>query len=174
MTRDATVVDEAVSAAWETCRLLDNQTSTEQRHQAQQRLQAAMDMYGCDEVARGTVFLVGALAAYLTQEAGQPGSLDPLSDLIPGVIRRLSRFEMADPAQAPMAAAVLTAAVLGQDTVAWRDQFGPLPRAEVLTHSFVLWLLADLLDVCAERPGTANEIMQATFESLANAPGTGG
>jgi hypothetical protein len=83
-------------------------------------------------------------------------------------MRRLSSFELADPAQAPMAAGVLTAAVLGQDTVAWRDQFGPLPRAEVLTHSFVLWLLADLLDVCAERSGTANELMQATFDSLAN------
>jgi hypothetical protein len=73
-----------------------------------------------------------------------------------------------------MAAGVLTAAALSQGTVAWRDQFGPLPRAEVLTHSFVLWLLADLLDVCAERPGTGNELMQATFESLANDPGTGG
>ncbi|MFJ1964040.1 hypothetical protein [Streptomyces massasporeus] len=172
MTRDAIVVDEAIRAAWETSRLLDNETSIEQRHQAQQRLQTAMDTYGRDEVARGAVFLVGVLTAYLTQDAGQPGSIDPLSDLIPGVIRRLSRFELADPAQAPMAAGVLTAAVLGQDTVAWRDQFGPLPRAEVLTHTFVLWLLADLLDVCAERPGTANELMQATFESLANDPGT--
>lgn len=166
------MVGEAVRAAWETCRLLDNDTSTEQRHQAQQRLQAAMDTYGRDEVARGTVFLVGVLAAYLTQDAGQPGSIDPLSDLIPGVIRRLSSFELADPAQAPMAAGVLTAAVLGQDTVAWHDQFSPLPRAEVLTHSFVLWLLADLLDVCAERPGAAHESMQATFESLAQRPDT--
>jgi hypothetical protein len=40
-----------------------------------------------------------------------------------------------------MAAGALTAAVLSQDTVAWRDQYGPIPRAEVLTHSFVQWLL---------------------------------
>ncbi len=39
-----------------------------------------MDMYGRDEVARGTVLLVGVLAAYLTQDAGQPGSIDPLSE----------------------------------------------------------------------------------------------
>ncbi|GAA3151314.1 hypothetical protein GCM10010521_43620 [Streptomyces rameus] len=66
-----------------------------------------------------------------------------------------------------MAAGALTAAILSQDTVAWHDQYGPIPRAEVLTPSFVLWLLADLLDVSAERPGTADKIMQATFESPA-------
>jgi transposase len=58
MTRDTVVVDEAMRAAWETCRLLDHATSAEQRHQAQQRLQTVMDTYGHGEVARGTVFLV--------------------------------------------------------------------------------------------------------------------
>ncbi|MFE2720194.1 hypothetical protein ACFXKI_52210 [Streptomyces mirabilis] len=74
-------------------RFLDNEITVGRRHQAQERLQSAMDLYGRDEIARGTIFFV----AYLTQDAGQPGSIDPLSDLIPGVIHRLSRLELADP-----------------------------------------------------------------------------
>ncbi|MFF0009831.1 hypothetical protein ACFYQT_41345 [Streptomyces tibetensis] len=76
MTRDAIVVDEAIRAAWKTSRLLDNETSTEQRHQAQQRLQTAMDTYGRDEVAHGTVFLVGVLPTQTDWTVEQQASWD--------------------------------------------------------------------------------------------------
>jgi hypothetical protein len=51
--------------------------------------------------------------------------------------------------------------------VAWRDQFGEIPPAEALTHTFVLWLLADLIDTLNARPGTTDQIMRDTFAELA-------
>ncbi|MCX5327858.1 hypothetical protein [Streptomyces sp. NBC_00140] len=172
MTRDAVVAGAAVRAAWESSRILAPETSNTQREQARRLVQEVMDTHGNGEVARGSVFLAGVLAAYLTRDAGSPGAIDPLEDLIPTVIRKLSAFETADPAQAPMASGVLTAAVLGQDAVAWRDQYGPVPPTEALNHTFVIWLLSDLLDFSLEKPGAADEIMQETFASIATEEGT--
>ncbi|GAA1243995.1 MULTISPECIES: hypothetical protein [Streptomyces] len=44
------------------------------------------------------------------------------------VIGKLSGFELADPAPVPMIAATLLAAARGRDAVAWRDQYGAIPR----------------------------------------------
>uniref|UniRef100_A0AAU3H4Y8 TetR family transcriptional regulator n=1 Tax=Streptomyces sp. NBC_01401 TaxID=2903854 RepID=A0AAU3H4Y8_9ACTN len=173
MTNDGVVVDEAIRAAWDSYRVLEKRTPTEERQQAQERVQAAMDAYGRDEVSRGTVFLVGVLTGYLiAEQAAGEDRLDPLSDLIPAVIRRLPAFEMADPAQVPMVTGVLMAAAMGMDTVAWRDQFGQIPKEEALVHSFVLWLLADLFDSMTDQPGTIDRLMRETFDSMA-AEGSG-
>ena len=161
-------MDEAIRAAWDSYRVLEKRTSTEERRQAQQRVEAAVDAYGREEVSRGTVFLVGVLTGFLI--AGQDGGedrLDPLSDLIPAVIRKLPTFEMADPTQVPMVTGVLMAAAMGLDTVAWRDQFGQIPPKEALVHSFVLWLLADLFDSLIKRPGAIDQLMRETFDSMA-------
>ncbi|MFF1651154.1 hypothetical protein [Streptomyces sp. NPDC058240] len=124
-----------------------------------------MDTYGREEVSRGAVFLVGVLTAHLiAQQEGGEGGLDPLSDLIPGVIRRLPTFEMADPAQVPMAAGVLLAAAMGMDSAAWRDRFGPILPKEALVHTFVLWLLADLFDFTAEQPGAVDRLIREAFD----------
>ncbi|MDP5315790.1 hypothetical protein [Streptomyces poriferorum] len=171
MTDDGVVVDEAIRAAWDSYRVLEKCTPAEERRQAQQRVQAAMDAYGPEEVSRGTVFLVGVLTGYLiVEQEGSKNRLDPLSDLIPAVIRKLPTFEMADPVQVPMATGVLMAAAMGMDTVAWRDQFGPIPPNEALVHSFVLWLLADLFDSTTERPGTIDQLMRETFDSMTAEP----
>ncbi|MFD3658359.1 hypothetical protein [Streptomyces sp. NPDC058620] len=168
MTNDGVVVDEAIRAAWDSFRVLDKRTSAEERQQAQRRVKAAMDAHGREEVSRGTVFLVGVLTGYLiAEQSGGEDRLDPLSDLIPAVIRRLPTFEMADPAQVPMVTGVLMAAAMGMDTVAWRDQFGQIPPNEALVHSFVLWLLADLFDSMAERPGAIDRMMRETFDAMA-------
>ena len=169
MTSDGVVADEAVRAGWDSYRILEKRTSDTERQQAQQRVQAAMDACGREEVSRGSVFLVGVLTAHIIggQDDGAEDRLDPLSDLIPAVIRKLPGFELADPAQVPMVTGVLMAAAMGMDTVAWRDQFGAIPPKEALVHTFVLWLLADLYDSVAERPGTTDEIMRETFNSLA-------
>ncbi|MGW5781314.1 hypothetical protein [Streptomyces sp. NPDC003863] len=167
MTSDGVVVDEAIRAAWDAYRVLEKRTSAEDRQEAQQRVKAAVDAYGREEVSRGTVFLVGVLTGYLIAE--QPrgeGRLDPLSDLIPAVIRRLPTFEMADPAQVPMVTGVLMAAAMGMDTVAWRDRFGQISPEEALVHGFVLWLLADLFDSMAGRPGVIDHMMRETFETM--------
>ncbi|MFD5819349.1 hypothetical protein [Streptomyces sp. NPDC127038] len=169
MTSDGVVVDGAIRAAWDSYRILERRTSEKERRQAQQRVQAAMDAYGRDEVSRGTVFLVGVLTTHIIgqQEGEEEDRLDPLSDLIPAVIRRLPGFELADPSQVPMVAGVLMAAAMGMNTVAWRDQFGTIPPKEAVVHNFVLWLLADLFDSVVERPGATDEIMRETFNSIA-------
>ncbi|MEV7114375.1 hypothetical protein [Streptomyces anulatus] len=167
MSSDGVVVDEAVRAAWDTYRVLEKRTSAEERQEAQQRVKAAMDSVGREEVSRGTVFLVGVLTGYLIAEP--PGSgeqLDPLNDLIPAVIRRLPSFELADPEQVPMVTGVLMAAAMGMDTVAWRDRFGTIEPQEAMVHGFVLWLLADLFDSLVDKPGTIDELMRETFESM--------
>ncbi|MEU2578855.1 hypothetical protein ACIP3B_36445 [Streptomyces anulatus] len=76
MNSDGVVVDEAVRAAWDTYQVLEKRTSAEERQQAQQRLKAAMDSVGREEVSRGTVFLVGVLTGYLIAEP--PGSGEQL------------------------------------------------------------------------------------------------
>ncbi|MEU6445017.1 hypothetical protein [Streptomyces sp. NPDC047046] len=169
MTSDGVVADGAVRAAWDSYRILENRTPEEDRRQAQQRVQAAIDTYGRDQLARGTVFLVGVLTAYIIrrQDGPQEDRLDPLSDLIPAVIRKLPGFKLADPAQVPMATGVLMAAAMGMDTVAWRDRFGTIPPPEALAHTFVLWLLADLVDSLAEQPGATDLLIQETFDSMA-------
>ncbi|WP_345045776.1 hypothetical protein [Streptomyces sannanensis] len=173
MTSDGVVVDEAVHAAWDSYRILEKRTSEKERRQAQQRVQAAMDTHGRDEVSRGSVFLVGVLTAHIIgqQDCGEEDRLDPLSDLIPAVIRKLPGFELADPAQVPMVTGVLMAAAMGMDTVAWRDQFGTIPPKEALVHNFVLWLLADLFDSLVEQPGATDLLMRETFNSMAAEPG---
>ncbi|MEU4028950.1 hypothetical protein AB0L02_20525 [Streptomyces anulatus] len=172
MSSDGVVVDEAVRAAWDTYRVLEKRTPAEERQQAQQRVEDAMDSVGREEVSRGTVFLVGVLTGYLIAEAPGGGErLDPLNDLIPAVIRRLPSFEMADPEQVPMVTGVLMAAAMGMDTVAWRDRFGTIPPQEAMVHGFVLWLLADLFDSLADKPGTIDELMRETFESMGASEG---
>ncbi|QIY76373.1 hypothetical protein HEP84_53565 [Streptomyces sp. RLB1-33] len=169
MTSDGVVVDEAVRAAWDSYRILEKRTSEKERQQAQQRVQAATDAYGREEVSRGAVFLVGVLTAHIIgqQDGAEEDRLDPLSDLIPAVIRKLPGFELADPAQVPMVTGVLMAAAMGMDTVAWRDQFGTIPPKEALVHNFVLWLLADLFDSLVEQPGATDQLMRETFNSMA-------
>ncbi|MFI1840125.1 hypothetical protein [Streptomyces olivaceoviridis] len=162
-------MDEAVHAAWDAYRNLEKRTPEAERQQAQQRVQAAMDTYGREEVSRGAVFLVGVLTMHIIgeQDDEEEDRLDPLSDLIPAVIRKLPGFELADPAQVPMVSGVLMAAAMGMDTVAWRDQFGTIPAKEALVHNFVLWLLADLFDSLVEQPGATDLLMRKTFNSMA-------
>lgn len=160
-------MDEAVRAAWDAYRVLEKRTPTQERQQAQQRVKAAMDSVGREEVARGTVFLVGVLTGYLmSAPPGGGDRLDPLNELIPAVIRRLPAFELADPEQVPMATGVLMAAAMGMDTVAWRDRFGKIPPKEALVHGFVLWLLADLFDSLIEKPGTIDQLMRETLATM--------
>lgn len=169
MTSDGVVVDEAIRAAWDSYRILEKRTPRKEREQAQQRVQAAMDTYGREEVSWGTVFLVGVVTAHIIgqQDGEEEDRLDPLSDLIPAVIRKLPSFELADPAQVPMVTGVLMAAAMGMDTVAWRNQFGRIPAKEALVHNFVLWLLADLFDSLVEQPGATDQLMRETFNSMA-------
>ncbi|MFF0746967.1 hypothetical protein ACFYVL_41940 [Streptomyces sp. NPDC004111] len=168
MSGEGVVEDEAVRAAWDAYRVLEKRTSAEERRQAQQRVEAAVAAYGREEVSRGTVFLVGVLTGYLiAEQAGSAERLDPLGDLIPGVIRKLPTFELADPAQVPMVTGVLMAAAMGMDTVAWRDRFGQIPPEEALVHGFVLWLLADLFDSLSGRPGGIDRMMREAFVSMA-------
>ncbi|MBZ6284686.1 hypothetical protein [Streptomyces olivaceus] len=169
MTSDGEVVDEAIHAAWDSYRILERRTPDAERQQAQQRVQAAMDAHGREEVSRGTVFLVGVMTAHIIgpQDVKEEDRLDPLSDLIPAVIRKLPDFELAEPAQVPMITGVLMAAAMGMNTVAWRDQFGTISPKEALAHNFVLWLLADLFDSMVEQPGATDQLMRKTFDSLA-------
>ncbi|MEU6769543.1 hypothetical protein ABZ916_44355 [Streptomyces sp. NPDC046853] len=168
MTSDGVVADEAIRAAWASYRVLDERTSAGDRQEAQQQVEGAVEAYGREEVCRGTVFLVGVLTGYLiAEQSGSENRLDPLSDLIPAVIRRLPTFEKADPTQVPMATGVLMAAAMGMDTVAWRDRFGQIPPDEALVHGFVLWLLADLFDTMAGRAGVIDQLMRETFDSMA-------
>lgn len=172
MSSDGVVVDEAVRAAWGTYRVLEKRTPAEERQQAQQRVKDVMDAVGREEVSRGTVFLVGVLTGYLIAEPPGGGEqLDPLSDLIPAVIRRLPSFEMADPEQVPMVTGVLMAAAMGMDAVAWRDRFGTIPPREAMVHGFVLWLLADLFDSLVDKPGTIDQLMRETFETMGASEG---
>ncbi|MER7195651.1 hypothetical protein [Streptomyces flaveolus] len=173
MTSDGEVVGEAIRAAWDSYRILERRTPDAERRQAQQRVQAAMDAYGREEVSRGAVFLVGVLTAHIIgpQDVEEEDRLDPLSDLIPAVIRKLPDFELAEPAQVPMVTAVLMAAAMGMNTAAWRDQFGTIPPKEALAHNFVLWLLADLFDSMVEQPGATDQLMQETFDSMAAGSG---
>ncbi|MFF4322880.1 hypothetical protein [Streptomyces sp. NPDC001568] len=169
MTDEGVVVDEAIRAAWDSYRVLEKRTPAEQRREALQRVEAAVDAYGREEVSRGTVFLVGVLTGYLiAEQAGGGNRLDPLSDLIPAVIRRLPTFETADPTQVPMITGVLMAAAMGMDTVAWRDRYGPVPPEEARGHGFVLWLLADLFDSLIGRPGAIDRMMRETLDSMAS------
>ncbi|MFD0021274.1 hypothetical protein [Streptomyces sp. NPDC058382] len=164
---DGVVVDEAVRAAWDAYRVLEKRTPAKERQEAQQRVKAAVDSVGREEVSRGTVFLVGVLTGYLIAgPAGGGEQLDPLNDLIPAVIRRLPSFEMADPEQVPMATGVLMAGAMGMDTVAWRDRFGAIEPKEAMVHGFVLWLLADLFDSLVDKPGTIDQLMRGTFDSM--------
>ncbi|MFD9637768.1 hypothetical protein, partial [Streptomyces violascens] len=64
MTSDGVVVDEAIRAAWDSYRVLEKRTSAQERLQAQQRVKAAVNSFGREEVSRGTVFLVGVLTGY--------------------------------------------------------------------------------------------------------------
>ncbi|MFE7114372.1 hypothetical protein ACFU99_02985 [Streptomyces sp. NPDC057654] len=167
MSSEGVVVDEAVRAAWETYRVLEKRTPAEERQEAQQRVKATMESVGREEVSRGTVFLVGVLTGFLIAEPPGGGEqLDPLNDLIPGVIRKLPAFDLADPEQVPMATGVLMAAAMGMDAVAWRDRFGKIEPKEAMIHGFVLWLLADLFDSLAGKPGTIDQLMRETIGSM--------
>ena len=160
MTSDDVIAPEAIRAAWDSYRVLEKRTPDGERQEARRRVQAAVDAYGRAEVSRGTGFLIA-------EQSGGEDRLDPLSDLIPAVIRRLPAFESVDPAQLPMATGVLMAAAMGMDTVEWRDRFGPIPPEEALVHGFVLWLLADLFDSLVGQPGGIDRTMRETFDSLA-------
>ncbi|OON82935.1 hypothetical protein [Streptomyces tsukubensis] len=132
-------------------------------------MRAVTEAYGREEICRGSVHLIGVIAAQLL---GPPGegrgeeSVDPLRSFIPAVLARLSRFGAMDGRQLPMVAGVLTAAVLGRPTVAWRDQYGPVTPPECLAPGCTVWLLADLYDFSQERPGALDELLTASFRDI--------
>ncbi|MEU6449994.1 hypothetical protein [Streptomyces sp. NPDC046979] len=97
MVSDGAVVDEAVRAAWDSYRSLSGVRRT--RSARQQRVQAVREACGREQVSRGAVFLVGVMTAHIVgaQEGAGQNRLDPLSDLIPAVLRRLPDFELAEP-----------------------------------------------------------------------------
>jgi hypothetical protein len=165
MTTYSSVVKEAVRAAWDSYRVLENRTSPEERRQAQERIAEASREWGRNEVARGSVLLVGMLAAEAIRGSQEEDGTDPLWVLLPGLLSKLRTFEL-DESHMPMVAGTLTAALLGQDTVAWRDQFGSIPAGEALALGFTLWLLADLYDFSSEEPGAMDRTMQEVFDSL--------
>ncbi|MFD6417051.1 hypothetical protein [Streptomyces sp. NPDC060194] len=167
MSSDGVVADGAVRAAWDACGALDPGASAASREAAEARVAAAVSEFGREEVSRGTLFLVGVLTGYLVAERPGGGApSDPLTDLIPSVVRRLPAFPAAAPEHVPMATGLLMAAAMGMDTVAWRDGFGPLPAEEALLHGFVLRLLADLFDTLAGRPGVIDRLMRETFAAM--------
>ncbi|WP_190232889.1 hypothetical protein [Streptomyces avicenniae] len=160
---EGVVADAAVRAAWDSYRVLDDSTTPEERRRARRRIEAAVAAYGRDEVYRGAAFLVGVLTAVLAEDAEDR---DPLGGLVPAVLGRLRAFDTLDVAHVPMVAGALTAAVLGQDVVAWRDRLGPIPPQEAAALGFTLWLLADLHDLAVDRPGATDALVRRAFESL--------
>ncbi|MFI7274545.1 hypothetical protein [Streptomyces sp. NPDC049879] len=161
---EGVVADAAVRAAWDSYRVLDDSTTPEERRLARRRIEAAVAVHGRDEVYRGAAFLVGVLATVLAEDTAD-GS-DPLGSLVPAVLRRLRAFEALDAAHVPMVAGALTAAVLGQDVVAWRDRLGSIPPQEAAALGFTLWLLADLHDFAVERPGATDALVRRAFAAM--------
>ncbi|MER5699615.1 hypothetical protein ABT255_50385 [Streptomyces mirabilis] len=104
------------------------------------------------------------------QDGGQEDRLDPLSDLIPAVIRKLPGFELADPAQVPMGHQRPHGRGHGHGHHGLARPIRDDPIEGSPVHNFVLWLLADLFDSLVEQPGATDLLMRETYNSMAAAP----
>lgn len=176
MADEKAVEHESVRAAWAACRILDPGSSEEERRSVRHQVQLATAVHGTHELARGTILLIDLLVRRLAAapddaEAEHEEHFDPLSGLIPPLVRQLSKLELADPAHVPMVVGVLTAAAIGLDAVAWRDRFGEIPPAEALHLHFALWILADLYDTVLDGPGAADSVIRAALDDTGGASG---
>ncbi len=93
--------------------------------------------------------------------------LDDPADMVIPLVRRLRELELACEDFLPTAAAVLTAAALGQSPRRWRAQFGRVDAAEMAVWAHTAAQLADLVDRTAGA-GAATRLMNRAFGGLAD------
>lgn len=132
---------------------------------------AAVQRHGHAEIARAMILLLSALLDVLaTDVAREPAEQasegdDALSVLFPPLMRQLRRrFPELAPTSLPMIAGVMTAALTGQDAVAWRDGFGAPGHPELAGLTCLLWLVRDFFDA-ATNEGQADHMIAETFDA---------
>lgn len=153
--------------AWRTVVSLDPEdSSSEQRAD----IRAVVREQGHAEIARAMILLTSALLNVLADDVArdpgdQSGEDDALSVMFPPLMRQLRRrFPELAPASLPMIAGVLTAALTGQDAVAWRDEFGAPSEPELASLTCLLWLVRDFFDT-ATGAGQADAMVAEVFET---------
>jgi hypothetical protein len=157
MSHGAEIPAGAVQAAWESVRLLDHDTRLDDRQRAQKVLDAAVDDYGRPEIGRALTFLVAVLTLSLAKRTKDD---DPASLILPAMLRQLPRSFPHLPGHVlPTLAGTMTAGILGQDAVLWRDRFGAVSEEEVLGLTYLLWQLADFNDSMLS-PGVTDGIVR--------------
>ncbi|RZS30370.1 hypothetical protein EV193_11767 [Herbihabitans rhizosphaerae] len=158
----AIVMEEAIQTAWESVQLLNRSESQEANHDhVLTVLEAAVNAYGRREIARGVILLIGSLLESVAEEGkSEPHEDDPLSMLYPALMRQIRiRFPGIPSETLPMIGATVTAALLGEDAVAWRDQFGEPDGMETFGLTCMLWLIADFFDSLKE-PGFTDQLVR--------------
>jgi hypothetical protein len=99
--------------------------------------------------------LLGGLATLI---AGFAALFPQPWDIVSPVVRRLQNLQLVPDAQLPTAAALLTAAAVGQSPSRWRRHHGGrVTGFETQTWAYTAWLLADLLDF-TYGPGTVSKL----------------
>ena len=158
--------------AWRAVQSLDPGTSTRDDRAG---INAVVREHGHAEIARAMILLLSALLDVLAEDvAREPGeqadatdaaSDDALSVVFPPLMRQLRRrFPELASGSLPMIAGVLTAALTGQDAVAWRDEFGAPDQPELASLTCLLWLVRDFFDAATGK-GQADAMIAEIFEA---------
>jgi len=154
--------------AWRAVQSLDPGTSSRDDRAG---INAVVREQGHAEIARAMILLLSALLDVLSEDvAREPGEQDDAGDdalsvLFPPLMRQLRRrFPELAPTPLPMIAGVLTAALTGQDAVAWRDEFGAPDQPELASLTCLLWLVRDFFDAATGK-GQADAMIAEIFEA---------
>ncbi|MFH8993057.1 hypothetical protein [Streptomyces sp. NPDC017940] len=136
----------AVQAAWDQVCVLRSAEDLERVSALADRIAKATALYGTDEVARGTVALIGGAVDLLG--AGRPGGAGFTERFIDKLMNKIVKQwpEQVDAADLPMVRQVVTVAFEDRDPVAWRDAAGAVPDSERIAMGCALALIADFVD----------------------------
>jgi len=103
---------------------------------------ALVRVWGIPVVTHAFGLLIGVAMSSVRPADGEP---DQLHHVLPAILTRLRRMDLAEAHVATMGGA-LTAAALAEDPYRWRLGLGPVSNAEALAWCYTAWLMADFID----------------------------
>lgn len=153
---------DVLAAAWNAVRGLYPEGEREDDDALMGPVQDVVDRHGQVELARGLLKLLGELGRGL-DAVNDPDDLerDALSAALPPIMRELRRqLPGVKPSLLPMLTGTLTAALLDEDVVAWRENVGLPDNVEAVILTVLVWLVATLLDDITA-PGAAKQVAES-------------
>lgn len=135
-----------MQAAWDQAKGLRGGPAAPGWNELGERIAVATALYGADQMARGTVFLIGGAIIGLGVEGPGAQEQEFIDDFTRALMKKVTKSEFVEPGDLPMVRQVVDWAFAGRDVVSLRDKAGPIPESERRALTVTLALIGDFVD----------------------------